>query len=358
MRHASELPASRCARSEGERRAAEDVAGCFEAAGLRVERIEAPALPVPLWAILLTAVACLWFVVTRALPDASPWSHLQWLGLIVVSLVAAAARASTRAPSGAGSVPSRHVLGFMPAPSAAPCRVIVVTRLRTALPRRLEALHWSLFGVAAVVVGALLTPGLDRRVHEQPRVGQALLVGEWLALLALVGLPKDVAAKPTAGDNRTGLALLAELARTWPASAAGRLEPVFAATPDAGALARWISTRQGDPRPTLVVGLDAPGVGPAFTIAGRGSAARLAREAAHDLWVPFRAARWSRNALGNRRYRRPGWACFTLCGARVDRPADPAMIAAAAQLVTEVALRWAKLHQAPRSAARSSQNPG
>jgi hypothetical protein len=34
--------------------------------------------------------------------------------------------------------------------------------------------------------------------------------------------------------------------------------------------------------------------------------------------------------------------CVALCGRGDDRPIDPALLAATAQLVTEMALRWAK----------------
>ncbi|MDR3634545.1 MAG: hypothetical protein P4L84_12130 [Isosphaeraceae bacterium] len=358
IQHASTLPTNRLFRSAGERAAADDVSAQLERAGLRVERAESPSLSIPIGIIILAVTAWLWLVVAKALPDATLWSRLTWWELSLGSLFWAATRAATRGSAREQSRSSSHVLGTLRAPEPSAARVVIVTRLRTCSAWYSEAFHWGVLGLAVLIGVALFSSLVDSAIRNEPRVGQALFGCEWMALLLLLLGPKAAAARPVQGDNRTGLALLAELARVWPTGARGRPETVFVATPDSAALARQMQSLLPGDCPTLVVVLDAPGVGGELLVLGHGPAARLARDAARDLWVPYRAPRWAARRLGHGAFRRRGYDCVSLCGARTDRPIDPATVMATAQLAIEIALRWAKPHQTARSAAKSSQNPG
>ena len=129
--------------------------------------------------------------------------------------------------------------------------------------------------------------------------------------------------------DRTGPAFLVELARAWPKALAAQVEGVFAAAPRYRAIRQALSAGTGR---TLSITLDAPGVGAIFLI-GRGTVADLAVAAARDLWIPHRS---SRPLVGS------GGTSVVIRGARDGRPPDHALLAATAQLVTELALRWAK----------------
>ena len=182
--------------------------------------------------------------------------------------------------------PSTHVIGTLSGGSGRPVRVILLSRLRTSRP-----------------------------------------------------------ARPVSGENRTGLALLAELARVWPRGAREQVETWMIACADHFDLARQLRPRLADGTPTLVITLDAPGVGPEVVIAGRGKGPRLAAEAAETLWIPYRRTRTATCGTGLvatwvwQLNRRPA---VELRGAHDDRPIDPAALTRVASLVMEMALRWGK----------------
>jgi hypothetical protein len=160
---------------------------------------------------------------------------------------------------------------------------------------------------------------------------------------------------PSVADNCTGLALLLELARTWPPGTRPRMETCFVA---AGGRALGgvgvhdlvaAIAHEWPHRPTLVIGWLAPGIGPGLALTEQGTG-QLAETAAQDLWIPHQR-------LGGRRLRRELWpasrhgpafvgmigdAVATGRSDIVAQVVDVDALGRAAQFATEVALRWAK----------------
>ncbi len=340
--------------------AGDDIAEHLERIGLRVERRESP----PPWgralAFLVFLVLGCWLGVSGTRPG-TPWPlQVCWFVLILIAVHGASVIAARRIRSAGPPRPSRHVIGTLPTGKNPPVRVVLATLLRSPPSRRVNTLIaivlllFVAFGIVPWV------PWFGALIRARPVVGFRVLSGQWLSVLFLIFAPKGEATRPIPGDNRTGLALLVELARIWPKSLDTRAETLFVASPDG--LGRLLPSLLLESKPTLLLLLDSPGVGPDLIVVGRGPATRLAETAARDLWVPHRRARSS----GFERQipcalRRAGLVCFGLSGVHGNRPIDPALLAATAQLVTEIALRWAKPSAASAqgaSVARSSQNPG
>ncbi len=177
-------------------------------------------------------------------------------------------------------------------------------------------------------------------------------------------------------DEYSGPAFLLELARSWPASRSDRIETicVVGAMPEVGHVVtrRILSLieTESSAKPTLLVTVYGPGIGPELVIDARRHRA-FVEAAARDLWIPLRTR--SVNPLSSLGFfqafrdrneddvrisgSRPGGETVTeLDGGALDRTA---------QLCTEIALRWARQQsqepRAPgedRTASRSSQKPG
>lgn len=348
--------------SGGERRAADEVAGHFERLGWRVERAEAPPRGPSPWGPALVLAVGLGATLQLGLDDLSTPIRVGLMGLIPATLLAAAGWAGRRGREAGRARGSEHIIGRPALPAAEPptTRVVVLARLgatRAGARARGMVSLWGVFGLQGLI---LLARRSGRAAFVTPGLGLAVLLGQWLTALGVVLVPTWRAARPSPGGNRTGLALLAELARTWPRRIAGRAETRFIITPDARALAAGLAGPPGRRSATLVIDLDAPGVGAGLSIAARGPALRLADAAARDLWIPYVRARWGAGAH-LRDFDRYGMCAIGLGGTRADGPIDPARLAAAAQLATELALRWAKRAVGPiqpDSADQSSQNRG
>jgi hypothetical protein len=209
-------------------------------------------------------------------------------------------------------------------------------------------------------------------VEEERNIVVIALAVASLAQLGFSFFPVSERKRGTAGfDNRTGLALLLEMARAWPKAASERVEARFAATGGdaldfAGlrGLVRAIRS-EWEPKPTLVVGILAPGVSPKLTLASPGLLA-LAEQAAGDLWIPHGVMEANRVDLVWP-FGREGTAFVALVGE--PGPTGTVEVASgslthAGQLAAEIALRWARQQSAATaqdpgaSLARSSQNPG
>ena len=191
---------------------------------------------------------------------------------------------------------------------------------------------------------------IDRRGWALPVLG-LLWVLVLVRLFPFLKSPRH----PGLRDNRTGLAVLLELARTWPRRADARIEAHFVAVggqglDGAGSRALEETIRAEWPvKPTLLIDLSAPGVGKGLIVAARGHA-DLAGSAAADLWIPHRLARrhvwttWARpvSTLDDDVV----WLIGDEAFARSDRgeaiAVDPDALGRAAQLATEIALRWAR----------------
>jgi hypothetical protein len=153
--------------------------------------------------------------------------------------------------------------------------------------------------------------------------------------------------------ERTGIAVLLEMARTWPSSRKEPLELLVAGvggqTLDfAGARAlQSMALFEQDLIPTLFVLLLGPGPGVITTISSD-DCRELAQSAAKSLWLPHRSLARSLAWLGLWPEEPAGRDLVALVGAGVfnRRPAvgtiDPAALAIVAQLATEITLRWSK----------------
>lgn len=167
--------------------------------------------------------------------------------------------------------------------------------------------------------------------------------------------------------ERRGLAVLLELARSWPGSRSRQIEPVFIAA--AGQRLNYAGSREvvrileseRPGKPTLLVLFFAPGAGEAIRIAENAPVASglrdLAKDCADSLWIPT----WGDDP----------WTLFpfwpfvefkaaepiALIGsdpmAFFDPSVSPEALHRAAQLATEIALRWAK-NQSTQVAALES----
>jgi hypothetical protein len=244
-------------------------------------------------------------------------------------------------------------------------RVVFHTTLETFEARRELVTPWVATPVIAALLAALVF--CDMTINRNPLglpagcwpwLGPFFLLLLWLAIGARIARLVGAAGRPDARDNRTGLAVLLELARGWPRGAEGRIESRFVATGGrtldrAGlrALIHAIGT-EWPARPTLIVDWLAPGVGPGLTLLEQGTAA-LAATAARDLWIPHRVVH--RAAVGRQHWPlgRHGPAYIGMVGDAVAAHRSPLTASAiepdalgrAAQLATEVALRWARRKQ-------------
>ena len=229
---------------------------------------------------------------------------------------------------------------------AAPAvRVVFQTPLHGLVPRRRGVAWWASSVVLGVLVASLLLPG-----------GWAMPILGLLWVLVLVGSWRSLRGSRVPGfwGDRSGLAVLLELARTWPRRAEERVEAHFAAVGGHGfdgdgarGLARTVRS-EWPAKPTLTIGFLAPGVGSGLILASR-THETLARSAASDLWVPHRSVRWrpwTRWAGASGPSDAVVWligdAAFARPGRGGESATDPEAMGRAAQLATEIALRWAK----------------
>lgn len=380
MTSAHEFGFARGTGSDGERRASEVLAGKLEAAGWRVDRTDTQkgcrysAVVMLLALSLLCQAYLLWRALQWTLPGVSRAGRIGWflLGFAATAVllrlvvgrngprVARERFAAWRA--GPDSRSRVNLIAVRPGDTNPPSRVVILSHLDTPLPVASgEDAFWSFLLVALV---GLACGGL-------PAVWEAWV----LVALAMASLFFEArywlrVGQPSPADNRTGLAVLAELAHAIPSRLDDRVEIRLAAvggsaTGQLGSLTLAEKIRQRDPlRPTLVINIDAPGLGPEVILVGKGVGLDVARQAAADLWIPHRVSRWPIRPLDHRPFNLCQIPGVSLVGDRCGGRIHQASLAATAQLATEIALRWARRQSAPaesqlgESRARSSQNPG
>jgi hypothetical protein len=232
--------------------------------------------------------------------------------------------------------------------------LIFRTSLDGIVVRGPEVPWWASSASIGVLVATLFVTFLG---GVDGRSGWAWPVLALLCVLVLVRLSSFLRSARDSGfrDNRTGLAVLLELARTWPRRADARIEAHFMAVgghgiDGAGSRALDETIRAEWPaKPTLLVDLSAPGVGKGLIVSARGHA-DLARSAAADLWIPHRPARrhvwttWPGPAtpLDDDVVWLIGDEAFARSGRGREAAIDPEALGRAAQLATEIALRWAR----------------
>lgn len=367
----------RRARSEDECRAADLLAARFQELGWHVERSETRVGCRRSSLVLLVLLGsllydyALWRALRLSFPGAGVpirVAALAGLMTLVVALAAAVAgRRGLRTLRGwiGTSRPERmrralvNLVASHPGQGEPRARVVILSHLDTASH---EA---SVLGCVGTVLILALLAYLHARMHPVLHLWEGPI---GFLVLALVAIRLALfQAHPYPGDNRTGLAVLAELAEALPARLHDRLEVHLAAV-GANAPAQLGSftlasemVRHWPPKPTLAINLDSPGLGPELIVHGRGPALEVASAAARDLWIPHRVARWPYRGLDHRPFLLCGISGISLAGHRRAAQIDPAGLASSAQLVTEIALRWARRaveQDQPETLARSSQNPG
>ena len=362
----------RAAGTDGERQAAALAADEFGRLGLRVERIEVKASRLPGLAepwlgwlgVGAWATGLAWSVhrgVHWPIRLALALGALLWLRLTTIEGFLLG-RVLLRRVATTNVVAWREPKGEPP-----PIRVVFHTSLDTFDAGRELVPPWLATPVIAALLAALVF--CDMTINRNPLrlpwwcwpwSGPLCLVLLWLAIGMRIARLVGGTGRLDARDNRTGLGVLLELARGWPRGTDSRIESRFVATGGrtldrAGfrALVHAIGT-EWPAMPTLIVDWLAPGIGPGLALLEQGTEA-LAATAAGDLWIPhrflYRAVVYHQHwPLG-----RHGPATIGMVGDAVAahrapvaaRAIEPDALGRAAQLATEVALRWARRKQTP-----------
>ncbi len=269
---------------------------------------------------------------------------------------------------------SENVTARREAPTRPPVRVVFMAALDA--PPSVIPGRFARVARAAVVVLGLAFAGFTLFL---PRPASAPARHRVLEFVSGVGLAFEVAvlvdllgrqrSRPVTGaaDNRDGLATLIELARTWPRATDRRIETRFVAaggqTLDlAGFRTLHDQLRHDGPGlPTLVIGLWSPGLGPPFHLATNGLEGDDAMaSAAEGLWIPHEFA----DGRGLWPFGTGDPDFVAVIGSSGRATVGLESLGLAAQLATEIALRWARRETTAQEPdpnpgrARSSQNPG
>ena len=358
----------------GSRRAADLVAAAFSESGYTVERVEVSGSPslrnrriALAWlgfgagvgvnlvllatdraflsrALALFAAILWWFTVSEFI------DNIEWLAGELVR--------------------TSNVMGTRPGGFNAPVRVVFLSTLDVPPPMPRSLIRQRATSLLSAAFVALI--GLNLVPWRFPRGFYVAFLVSFGAIL-LVFLVARV--RPFPGDfgddNRDGLGLLVELARTWPSDTDPLIDPWFVAAGGQlldGEGLKDLARRLSEPtisKPTLVIGLWSLGRSTTISVvAPLPDVNDLALDAAQSLWVPYRDA-MAMTVLNDVSPFGDDPAFVGLFGVPAGRSlpeVDPDALQRAAQLATEIALRWARRHpvtQGPgESLDRSSQNPG
>jgi hypothetical protein len=261
------------------------------------------------------------------------------------------------------------VLAQAPGSSAAPARVVFQAALGGLKPDHLHSLRLTRSRVMILNAGFLLTTGVTvvTRLLGRPVapvvwlwLGSAFLVLIALAILGILycEIRATRSVDGSIGADRRGLALLLELARGWPRSGSRPIEAIFVAAGGQRldyAGAREVVRRfdsEWPRKPSLLLLFFAPGTGGGHRvvpIAWSSSGTReLAKKAASSLWIPIHNHDlWAHSLYWPLASKIEAMDVIALLGAHdgldTDLSFSPQVLDHAAQLSTEIALRWAKL---------------
>ncbi|MEO6809349.1 MAG: hypothetical protein ABI353_09595 [Isosphaeraceae bacterium] len=333
----------RAVNTPGEQSAADFIAREFRQAGLRVERrtIRVARIHYVLWPGL---AVYLWLGIAMAFLDSSLIVQLALTTVGMATLIAAYV-VNLRWSRGSLSIPTEQVVGDRPHDSLPPVRVVVFTRHATIIERYIFnfIILISVAGYVALII--LLAPAVSEIGMWSRNLRLSLLAGWWVSQFLMLGLPENLGAEERSKRYRTGLAILAELARTWPKARGDRVEVLFVTTGgiwNGPANLGEFLRRDATSRPTLVINLDAPGLGSRLVLVGSKMGVALANEAAKGLWLPHRVSRRRWESPLPACFKGPGLTYVSIRGDQRSAPIDPAALNATGQLVIEMALRWAK----------------
>ncbi len=377
-----ELDNARFAAPDGEARVVEFLAGQFESIGYRVERREVTGVRfsprVALWLGCLGCGAVLTADYGLLRRDGVMSAILAW---IVARLCFSwqSAMLGGRIRLGGRHVPLEASPLAIAWPrgdevAAAPVRVVFQAALGVPGPGPWYSIAWArplytwlrraihvfLLVLIAIRIGEYFVParvgGFAVDSYLVGYVYPGLMVAFWIGITSLLVWEHRPGSKVerSSRTDRRGLAVLLEMARSWSRTGSRPVEPVFVATGDelleraaSRELVRLLRS-EWTGKPTLLVLLVGPGAGKRLGIfaaeASPSGLYDLVDDAARSLWIPTQnedvlasASIWSYGAY------RPAVAIVgsdprALFGDVVD----PQALTLAAQLATEIALRWAK----------------
>jgi hypothetical protein len=379
-----ELSDPRFGGADGEARVADYVGEHFATMGYQVERLAvSSSRPRPDWVrwleygFLITSAYVL-ILLDRIVASVIAAVLLLCAGLVFGDLVRSILGTGRRRPPyGAAPV----VIASLPRSSPAPVKVIFQASLgglrpslfHIILKSKYHDLYWiNAFLSACMMMAMLARFGMwyrperefNRLSHDvflRYLIPPILAFNGIVILGALAWECYQLRSRERLGaPERRGLAVLLELARSWPRSESRPVEPIFVAAggqqlDHAGSREiahryKWDDTS----RPPWLILLLAPGAGESLWLAARdpslpfvrGTEA-LARDAARSLWIPCQIVH---NATPLIYWPLADWGPVTaIMGsdprAYPDATTDPQALHHAAQLATEIALRWAKSRQ-------------
>jgi hypothetical protein len=279
------------------------------------------------------------------------------------------------------------VIASLPSTSSAPARVVFQALLGGLEADLAHLLRWTRFGVycfLSIVPGPMVLMMIITKPAFGADAGRmsARMTNEILSRFAYPGFlaiawiwilwclfdehHRSRRLRVSPRPERYGLALLMEMARTWPRTGSRPIEPVFVAA--GGQRLDYAGSREvvrllgseWEARPSLLVPFFAPGAGDTVWLGTSDSVAsgtqQLGLDAGHSLWIPVASV--PPFAL------LPLWPfedyhpSIALIGSEsrtsTPLPADPKALHRAAQLAAEIALRWAKRQRRPDQAPGSS----
>jgi hypothetical protein len=387
-----ELGDPRYSGPHGEAKVADLVADRFATMGLEVERRDVSGSRFPQraapWVGWLGCGAVLTGVYGLILPDRLASTTLA-LALAALGFYWLDAIIGGRIRLGRGLPPLETapvVIGSFPATRVAPVRVVFQAALGGLRPSVFHAVRWSYWTYAVVKMGILLvflsllvvragTLLFPDRTRSLTAVASllcylypGLLCLMWTGIVSLL-IGEHRRARRAEGDSlieRRGLAVLLEMARTWPRSGSRPIEPMFVAAgghrlDDAGCreVVRFLRSAESS-KPSLLMVLLAPGAGEKLGLLVFDSPLSdlmdIVEKAAQSLWIPIQDDELV--AL------LPSWPIQSYRPAVVlvgsdpralrDDSVDPQALHRAAQLATEVALRWSRKRPAAASTRESA----
>jgi hypothetical protein len=255
-----------------------------------------------------------------------------------------------------------------PEGSSAPVRVVFQAVLGGLKPDHLQAIRLNRTRLMILHAGFFLAAGLTvvTRLLGRPVapavclwLATGFLVLLWLSILGILSgeVREARAVDQSIRVDRRGLTLLLELARCWPRGGSRPIEVIFVAAGGqqldfAGSRAVIERLESQWPRkPSLLLVFFGPGAGEIHrlvpTASSSSGTATLARDAARSLWIPIRGHDpWSHLLFWPLERNLSAAEVIVLVGAHswpaCDTPFAPQVLDHAAQLATEIALRWAK----------------